>query len=258
MKLFRSTDAWQSWFINFQRSFLILLAPWLVSVLAQGAGRAYLLAAYAPPAPTRRCRRTSNACWRPACCLTSRSRRSRSRCRCWPRWCWPRGRRRTPCGCAACQLGAVLATLFAASTVVSVYYFATFSRSIDIFVFGLMDDDTRAILATLWHGYPVLRTLALLAAVLGATYWLARRWGSGIMRARLARRAGSQRAAAVPDHRRHGAGLSRLAGHLSAQQGRHRHLVAAPAQRHHAQRHFGVLLGVVRARQRQALQPRHR
>lgn len=155
-------------------------------------------------------------------------------------------------------LGAVLATLFAASTVVSVYYFATFSRSIDIFVFGLMDDDTRAILATLWHGYPVLRTLALLAAVLGATYWLARRWGSGIMRARLARRAGSQRAAAVPDHRRHGAGLSRLAGHLSAQQGRHRHLVAAPAQRHHAQRHFGVLLGVVRARQRQALQPRHR
>lgn len=53
MKLFRSTDAWQSWFINFQRSFLILLAPWLVSVLAQGAGRAYLLAAYAPPGRLR-------------------------------------------------------------------------------------------------------------------------------------------------------------------------------------------------------------
>ena len=64
-------------------------------------------------------------------------------------------------------LGAILATLFAASTVVSVCYFATFSRSIDIFVFGLMDDDTHAILVTLWHGYPILRTLALLAAVLG-------------------------------------------------------------------------------------------
>ncbi|MGD7366553.1 LTA synthase family protein, partial [Ralstonia pseudosolanacearum] len=49
MKLFRSADAWQDWFLNFQRSFLILLAPWLVSVIAQGLGRAYLLAAYAPP-----------------------------------------------------------------------------------------------------------------------------------------------------------------------------------------------------------------
>ena len=86
-------------------------------------------------------------------------------------------------------LGAILATLFAASTVVSVCYFATFSRSIDIFVFGLMDDDTHAILVTLWHGYPVLRTLALLAAVLGITYWLVRRWGASILRARLARRA---------------------------------------------------------------------
>ena len=49
MTLFRSASAWQNWFLNFQRSFLILLAPWLVSVLAQGAGRGYLLYAYAPP-----------------------------------------------------------------------------------------------------------------------------------------------------------------------------------------------------------------
>lgn len=190
MKLFRSTDAWQSWFINFQRSFLILLAPWLVSVLAQGAGRAYLLAAYAPPGAyaalpqdVKRMLATGllfdikvaaiafSVPLLAALVLAARPAAHALWLRCLP------------------GLGAVLATLFAASTVVSVYYFATFSRSIDIFVFGLMDDDTRAILATLWHGYPVLRTLALLAAVLGATYWLAQRWGSGIMRARLARRA---------------------------------------------------------------------
>ena len=41
----------------------------------------------------------------------------------------------------------------------------------------------------LWHGYPILRTLALLAAVLGITYWLVRRSGASILRARLARRA---------------------------------------------------------------------
>ena len=48
-KLFRSANAWQAWFLNFQQSFLILLAPWLVSVLVQSAGRVYLLATYAPP-----------------------------------------------------------------------------------------------------------------------------------------------------------------------------------------------------------------
>lgn len=189
MKPFRSTDAWQTWFLNFQRSFLILLAPWLVSVLAQGAGRAYLLAAYAPPGAYAALSQDINrtlvvgllfdikvaaiAFAAPlliALLLAARPAAQALWLRCLP------------------GLGAVLATLFAASTVVSVYYFATFSRSIDIFVFGLMDDDTQAILLTLWHGYPVLRTLALLAAMLGATYWLVRRWGAGVLRARLARR----------------------------------------------------------------------
>lgn len=187
--LFRSSRAWQDWFLNFQRSFLILLAPWLVSVLAQGAGRGYLLYAYAPPnaytALPQDISRTLgigllfdikvsaiafSVLLLIALLLPAR-----------PTW---QGRwlRSLP------YVGATMAMLFAASTVISVCYFATFSRSIDIFVFGLMDDDTHAILLTLWHGYPVLRALALLAAVLGITFWLARRWGASVLRARLAQR----------------------------------------------------------------------
>ncbi|MGE8657484.1 MAG: LTA synthase family protein [Achromobacter sp.] len=190
MRLFRSPNAWQNWFLNFQRSFLILLAPWLVSVLAQGAGRLYLLTTYAPPGTYAALPQDINrtlavgllfdmkvaaiafsAPLLAALVLAARPAAHARWLRCLP------------------GLGAVLATLFAASTVVSVYYFATFSRSIDLFVFGLMDDDTQAILTTLWHGYPVLRTLALLAALLGATFWLVRRWGAHVLRARLARRA---------------------------------------------------------------------
>lgn len=189
MKRFRSADAWQAWFINFQRSFLILLAPWLVSVLAQGAGRVYLLATYAPPGAYAALPQDINrtlaigllfdikvaaiafsAPLLAALLLAARPAAQALWLRCLP------------------YLGAVMATLFAASTVVSVCYFATFSRSIDIFMFGLIDDDTRAIVATLWHGYPVLRTLALLAAVLAATSWLACRWRARVLRARLARR----------------------------------------------------------------------
>ena len=168
MKLFRSANAWQAWFLNFQQSFLILLAPWLVSVLVQSAGRVYLLATYAPPGAyatlSQDVHRTLgigllfdikvaaiafSVPLLAALLLAARPVAHALWLRSLP---W---------------LGAILATLFAASTVVSVCYFATFSRSIDIFVFGLMDDDTHAILVTLWHGYPILRTLALLAAVLG-------------------------------------------------------------------------------------------
>jgi hypothetical protein len=50
MKRLRLTDAWQDWFLNVQRAFLLILAPWLVSVLAQFIGRSYLLVKYAPSA----------------------------------------------------------------------------------------------------------------------------------------------------------------------------------------------------------------
>ena len=65
-----------------------------------------------------------------------------------------------------------MAMLFTAATVISVFYYATFARSIDVFVFGLIDEDTSAVLGTVWQGYPVLRAGLLLSAVLAATWWL--------------------------------------------------------------------------------------
>lgn len=174
---FRPALGWQDWFVNFQRSFLVLLAPWLISVLAQSAGRGYLLLRYAAPGTydalpqdVRRSLATgllfdikvaSIAC--SALLLLSMAAAARPGLQ--RRW-----QRHLP------GLGAAMATLFAAITIVSVFYFATFSRSIDIFVFGLVDDDTQAILMTLWHGYPLAQAGLLLAAVLAGTWWLGRRW----------------------------------------------------------------------------------
>ena len=45
------------------------------------------------------------------------------------------------------------------STFVNVYYFKTYHTKIDIFIFGLKDDDTEAILRIIWADYPVLTIL---------------------------------------------------------------------------------------------------
>ncbi len=188
MKPFRSALAWQDWFINFQRSFLLLLAPWLVCVLAQSAGRGYLLLQYAAPGTyaalpqdVRRSLTTGllfdikvASIVFSALLLLSMAAAARPGLQ--QRW-----QRYMP------GMGATLAMLFAAVTIVSVFYFATFSRSIDIFVFGLVDDDTHAILMTLWHGYPLAQAALLLAAVLGGTWWLGRRWRAWVLRMRFKR-----------------------------------------------------------------------
>lgn len=76
-----------------------------------------------------------------------------------------------------------MAMLFTAATVISVFYYATFARSIDVFVFGLIDEDTSAVLGTVWQGYPVLRAGLLLSAVLAATWWLTAKWRARLERA---------------------------------------------------------------------------
>ena len=54
------------------------------------------------------------------------------------------------------------------STFVNFYYFKTYHNKIDIFIFGLKDDDTAAILKIMWQDYPVI--IVLLASILFA--WL--------------------------------------------------------------------------------------
>lgn len=189
MKRLRLTDAWQDWFLNVQRAFLLILAPWLVSVLAQFIGRSYLLVKYAPSAtyttlPQDVGRtlgigllfdiKVASIVFSALLAMAMLAAGSRPLYARWLR--------------LAPGVGAGLAALFAASTVVSVCYFATFSRSIDIFVFGMVDDDTRAILMTLWHGYPVVQAGLLLSAVLACTWWLGSRWRRNVMRISLRRR----------------------------------------------------------------------
>lgn len=58
--------------------------------------------------------------------------------------------------------------VFALSAFVNFYYFRTYHTKIDIFIFGLKDDDTAAILKIMWQDYPVL--IILLASTCFA--WL--------------------------------------------------------------------------------------
>lgn len=44
------------------------------------------------------------------------------------------------------------------------FYFSVYDRQFDVFVFGLADEDTRAVLKTVWSDYPVIPCLAALIA----------------------------------------------------------------------------------------------
>ena len=54
-------------------------------------------------------------------------------------------------------LATILSLFITTMAVGNIFYYATYERAIDIFVFGLIDDDTVAVLQTLWSDYPVIR-----------------------------------------------------------------------------------------------------
>ena len=66
---------------------------------------------------------------------------------------------------------AVLA-LFAALTVGNVFYYGVYDKPFDVFVFGLVEEDTAAVLKTVWSDFPVLRAVAALAAAMLVPAWL--------------------------------------------------------------------------------------
>lgn len=57
----------------------------------------------------------------------------------------------------------ILLMVIALFTLINIFYYITYDRYIDVFIFGLLDDDTTAILKTIWSDYPVIW------AVLGLT-----------------------------------------------------------------------------------------
>ncbi len=77
------------------------------------------------------------------------------------------------------RIAAVLALLFVLLSFINLHYFGFYKTPIDSLVFGLVEDDTSAVLQTIWHDFPVLRSLLLVALLSYATTllhrWLVRR-----------------------------------------------------------------------------------
>ncbi len=168
---------WQLWFANFQRSFLVLLLPWLAAILIQFTGRAYLLSNFAPPAShlefSADIKRTlqvgmlfdvkiASIVFSVFLAIALVFSAKAGMHKAWMKWLpW---------------VAAGLTTAIAAITIVSIFYYFTFARAVDVFVFGLLDDDTSAVLGTLWKGYPVTQALAALVAVFAVVYLLSATW----------------------------------------------------------------------------------
>lgn len=60
----------------------------------------------------------------------------------------------------------ILLWLIAVLSIANIFYFRTYDKQFDVFIFGLIEDDTIAILKTFWSDYPVIRIVlsyALLA-----------------------------------------------------------------------------------------------
>ena len=70
-----------------------------------------------------------------------------------------------------------------AATVANFYYFQVYERQFDVFVFGLLEEGTPTVLATIWADYPVLPALAGLLAASWLLHrlfaWVAKRSETG-------------------------------------------------------------------------------
>lgn len=165
------------WFYRFRQAFIALLFPWLLAIVIQATGRLYLLWAYGTPEALNGFDldvkrmfwigslfdiRIASLLFVPCLLIAGFFAVSRRSFQVWQRF-WP-------------WLAAFLSTIVTTLTVGNIYYYATYERAIDIFVFGLIEDDTVAVLTTMWQDYPVIRGLIGLALFAFVAFWLYRRW----------------------------------------------------------------------------------
>lgn len=66
-------------------------------------------------------------------------------------------------------IAGIVAVLFVTASLVNLHYFGFYKTPIDPVVFGFFEDDTKAIIQTIWSDFPVVLTLA----VLGGSSWAA-------------------------------------------------------------------------------------
>lgn len=160
------------WFIRFKQMLSLLLLPWLLSILIQFAGRAYLTLSFLPRDVFTEYRadvhklievglrfdiRTATILFGSLFILSLFTLFSRTLFAIW----W----RIQP------FLLTLLTFLVFAFTLINLYFFKTYDRYIDIFIFGLIDDDTKAILLTLLHDYPILPIFIALIVVIAVSFW---------------------------------------------------------------------------------------
>ncbi|MDR0499279.1 MAG: LTA synthase family protein, partial [Holophagales bacterium] len=65
--------------------------------------------------------------------------------------------------------------VFSLASVTNFFYYRTFQKEINVMVFGLKDDDTRAVLSSVMNEYPFIRIMLLVLGVTIICTWLTRR-----------------------------------------------------------------------------------
>ncbi len=64
-------------------------------------------------------------------------------------------------------------SLFAILTVINFYYYGFYKVPIDSVIFGIFDDDTKAVLQTIWSDFPIIQVSCVLAIALLSAGWVA-------------------------------------------------------------------------------------
>lgn len=81
-------------------------------------------------------------------------------------------------GRVTARIGAAIAFCYIMMSLINLHYFGFYKTPIDSMVFGLMEDDTVAVMQTVWHDFPVILTILLGMALTVSTVaghgWLVR------------------------------------------------------------------------------------
>jgi len=167
------------WFLRFKQTFYFLLIPWLISVIIQSLGRFYLtikFTANLPPILTyheifslfvtglKLDIRTASIVFGTLLLLSCLVLFSNYLYQYWKRH--------------LLIFSVLFSLIFCIFTLINIGYFTTYNRHIDVFIFGLIDDDTVAILKTIWQSYPVIRGTILLIIMLLFFSYFYRCWQS--------------------------------------------------------------------------------
>lgn len=72
-------------------------------------------------------------------------------------------------------ISGTIAVLFSFASLVNLHYFGFYKTPIDPIVFGFFEDDTKAIIQTIWSDFPVVLTLGILLALSLTAIWARKR-----------------------------------------------------------------------------------